>query len=151
MLTPLITHSSYRATIGQVKGPDYLNVDWLLAGFAKRKSVAIERYKTFVSEGKGLACPWAMLRNQIFLGSEPFVEKMQSLIDGEQNLDEVPSSQRRPQPKSLAEYETSNQNRNAAICQAYQSGGYTLKEIGHYFRLHYSSVSGIIKNHKSKT
>jgi hypothetical protein len=34
--------------------------------------------------------------------------------------------------------------------QAYQSGGYTLKEIGQYYQLHYSTVSGIIRNHKSK-
>lgn len=143
--------SSYRATIGQVKCPVYLNIDWLLAGFAKKKSVAIEHYKTFVAEGKGQASPWTLLRNQIYLGSEQFVEKMQSLVDGERELDEVPSSQRRPVPKTFAEYEVSSQDRNEAICKAYQSGGYTLNEIGQYFRLHYSTVSGIIKNHKSKT
>lgn len=143
--------SSYRATIGQIEGPACLNIDWLLAGFAKRKSVAIERYKTFVAEGKGQASPWGLLRNQIYLGSETFVEEMQSRVDCERNLDEVPSSQRRPVPKSIAEYEASSRNRNDTICKAYQSGGYTLKEIGGYFGLHYSSVSGIIKNHKSKT
>lgn len=143
--------SSYRATVGQSSSPEFLHTDWLLAAFAKRKSTAIERYKAFVSEGKGQPSPWASLRNQIYLGTEQFVEKMKLLVDGEQELSEVPSSQRRPKPKALTEYETSSQDRNTAIYQAYRSGGYTLREIGVYFKLHYTSVSGIVKNHKSKT
>ncbi len=143
--------SSYRATIGQTKKPDYLNTEWLLAAFAKRKSVAIERYKEFVAAGESQPSPWALLRNQIYLGSEPFVEKMKSLIDGEKELSEVPSSQRRPLPKALSSYEAASKDRNDAIIKSYRGGGYTLKEIGDYFGLHYSTVSGIIKNHKSKT
>jgi len=143
--------SSYRATIGQTKKPDYLYTEWLLAAFAKRKSVAIERYKEFVAAGESQPSPWALLRNQIYLGSEPFVEKMKSLIDGEKELSEVPSSQRRPLPKALSSYEAASKDRNDAIIKSYRGGGYTLKEIGDYFGLHYSTVSGIIKNHKSKT
>lgn len=115
------------------------------------KSTAIKRYKQFVSEGKGQASPWGMLRNQIYLGSEDFVEKMQSLVDGEKELSEVPSAQKRPMPKTLSQYEEQSKNRNTAIVSAYRSGGYTLKEIGDYFGLHYSTVRGIIKNNKSKT
>ena len=91
------------------------------------------------------------LRNQVYLGGEQFVEKMHALIDGDKELSEVPASQRRPMPKGLDYYEATNQDRNSGIATAYQSGGYTLKEIGEHFGLHYSSVSGIIKNHKSKT
>ncbi len=123
----------------------------MLAGFAKRKLVAIERYKEFVVQGKDQPSAWRLLRNQIYLGTEQFVEKMQSLVDGGKALTEVPSSQRRPVPKALREYEASSKDRNTAIRRAYLSGGYTQKEIGDYFGLHYSSVSGIIKNHKSKT
>ena len=143
--------SSYRATTGQAKGLECLDAEWILSAFAKRKAVAIEKYKQFVAEGKGQPSPWALLRKQIYLGSEQFVEKMQSLVDGDKELSEIPSSQRRPTPKSLAGYESSNSDRNTAIIKAYKSGGYTLKDIGDYFGLHYSSVSGIIKNHKSKT
>lgn len=143
--------SSYRATVGQTKVENGLTVDWLLAAFAKRKATAIERYKKFVAEGKGQPSPWRLLRNQIFLGTDNFVEKMQSLIDGEKELSEVPSSQRRPKPKSLNTYEATSHNRNTGIIKAYRSGGYTLKEIGDHFGLHYSTVSGIINDHKSKT
>jgi REP element-mobilizing transposase RayT len=143
--------SSFRAMVGQNRGPECLQVDRVLAAFGNSKSVAIERYKKFVSEGKGHPSPWFELRNQVYLGGDEFVEQMQSLIDGDKDLHEIPSSQRRPLPGTLKDYESSNQDRNSAICKAYGSGGYTLKEIGDYFGLHYSTVSGIIKNHKSKT
>ncbi len=143
--------SSYRATVGQSEGLKCLHVEWILAAFGKRKTSAIDRYKKFVSEGKGQASPWELLQHQMYLGSEDFIEKMQSLIDGDKELSEIPSSQRRPKAKSLESYEASSQQRNSAIVNAYRSGGYTLKEIGDYFGVHYSTVSGIIKNHKSKT
>ncbi len=143
--------SSYRATAGQVKALSFLHTDWLLASFARRKSSAVEKYKQFVAEGKGRPSPWQALRNQVFLGDEGFVKDMQSLIDGEKELSEIPSTQRRPVAKSISEYESSSANRNAAIVNAYRSGAYTLKELGEYFDLHYSTVSGIIKSHKSKT
>jgi len=143
--------SSYRAMTGQVKKPVFLEVDWVLSAFGKRKSKAVAGYKKFVSEGKNQPSPWQSLKNQIYLGSDTFVEKIQLQIDGKKELSEVPSSQRRPVAKDLSYYELNNSDRNKAIVEAYQSGGYTLKDIGEYFELHYSTVSGIVKNHKSKT
>jgi putative transposase len=143
--------SSYRATTGQVQGLECVNTDGLLAAFGKRKSTAIEQYKVFVAEGKGEPSPWAKLRHQVYLGSPPFVEKMQSLIDGDKELSEIPSSQRRSLPRTLVDYKLSNADRNTAICKAYQSGGYTSKAIGEHFDLHYSTVSGIVRDNKSKT
>ena len=92
-----------------------------------------------------------MLRNQVFLGSDEFIEKVQNYLDGDKELSEIPSSQRRPVPKPLEYYRRTSQDRNEAIKQAYQSGGYTLKAIGDHFGLHYSTVSGIVNDHKSKT
>lgn len=144
--------SSYPATVGQSNGPDCLNTEWILASFGKRKSLAIEKFRRFVSEGKGQPSPWKFLRNQVYLGGDKFVHKMQSLIDGDRDLSEVPAAHRRPLPQTLDYYyQASNKDRNSAIASAYRSGGYTLKEIGDHFGLHYSSVSGIVKNHKSKT
>ena len=113
--------SSYLSTIGQEKAPDFLDVEWLLSLFAKRKSTAIERYIQFVAEGKGQVSPWSMLKNQIYLGSEDFVEQMQSLLDGEKELSEVPSSQMRPIPKTLDYYEKQSNDRNSAIISGYRS------------------------------
>jgi DNA-binding MarR family transcriptional regulator len=33
---------------------------------------------------------------------------------------------------------------------AYASGGYTMKEIGDYFGLHYSRISRLLKTNKAK-
>ena len=143
--------SSYRATTGQVLNPGWLNTDWLLASFSKRKSQAVKLYKAFVAEGKGQPSPWLQLRNQVYLGSDDFVAQLNALIDGDKELSEIPSSQRRAVPKALSLYKENASSRNAAIVEAYLSGGYRLKEVGDYFGLHYSTVSGIVKNHKSKT
>lgn len=143
--------SSYRATVGQQVKPKWLNTEWLLAGFGRRKSKAIEAYKQFVSEGKNQPSPWEQLKNQIFLGNEQFVKTMQTLIDADKELSEIPVSQRRAKPKQWAYYLKKYKSRNEAITLAYASGGYSLKEIGDHVGLHYSTISGIIKNHKSKT
>jgi putative transposase len=73
------------------------------------------------------------------------------MISEQHALSEIPSAQRKPVPETLDHYFTTNQDRNEAICIAYQSGGYTLKEIGDHCALHYSTVSGIVNHHKSKT
>jgi len=143
--------SSYRATVGVQAKPAWLNTDWLLAGFSKTKLKAIEKYTVFVSEGKGQPSPWSELKNQIFLGDEKFVEDLQGKIKTDKALSEIPMSQRRALPESLSYYAKKYKERNEAIACAYASGGYSLKEVGDYFDLHYSTVSGIIKNHKSKT
>lgn len=142
--------SSYGAMLGQADSIKGLNAEWLLAFFGDSRRKAIELYKKFISDGAEQPSPWQFLRHQIYLGGEEFVEKSQSLINRERELTEIPSSQRRPPPKKLDDYEASNPDRNSAIVNAYKSGGYTLKEIGQHFGLHYSTVSGIVRNHKSK-
>jgi putative transposase len=91
------------------------------------------------------------LRNQVYLGSEHFVAKLQAGISKNIDLTEIPRSQRRPQPLKLDEYKWGSRSRNHAIARAYASGGYTLKEIGTFFDLHYSHVSRIISKAKDKT
>ncbi len=140
--------SSYRATAGIAVARSCLHRDGLLAAFGRRRSKAEESYKRFVAAGKGQPSPWAMLRNQVYLGGEEFVEQVQQRIDDDKDLSEIPSSQRRPVPKPIGYYDNAHKHRNDAIVAAYGSGGYTLKEVGDYFGLHYSTVSGIIKNHK---
>jgi hypothetical protein len=143
--------SSYRATIGQVQPPGWLTVDWILSAFGTRKSKAIESYKRFVAAGKNQPSPWTFLKNQIYLGSDKFVERMQKQIGVDRDLSEIPSAQRRPTAKPLSIYEDESSGRDLAILSAYKSGGYSMKEIGDYFGLHYSRVSQIISNSRLKT
>ena len=73
------------------------------------------------------------------------------MIDKNKALNEVPAAQRRKLPESLDYYFEHAKSRNEAIVDSYKSGGYTLQAIGDFYNLHYSTVSGIIRNHKSKT
>ena len=63
-----------------------------------------------------------------------FVQSMQHHIKVDKDLSETPTSQRRPLPKSLSYYAEKYKIRNEAIVFAYATGGYTLKELGDYFK-----------------
>jgi len=54
-------------------------------------------------------------------------------------------------PKALSWYEKQTSTRNAGISLSYKSRGYSMKEIGEYYKLDYSRVSRIIKMAKGKT
>ncbi len=142
--------SSYRATSGQVEKPEWLDVNWIIASFGKRRQKAIEGYRSFVKAGKGQPSPWKKLKNQVYLGSDEFVEQILESIRDDKHLSEVPSSQKRAAPKPLQHYEKSSKARDEAIFNAYQSDGYSMQEIGDYFGLHYSRVSRILKAEENK-
>jgi putative transposase len=142
--------SSYRATVELDSVPEWLDVKSVLASFGHQKNKAIGAYALFVSKGRELASPWSKLKNQIFLGDEAFVNSHLRLIDKDRNLSEVPARQKRALPEPLSAYEASCANRNAAIYGAYKSGGYSMKDIGEYFNLHYSRVSRILAEEKMK-
>ncbi len=137
--------SSYRATAGFETPYPWLQVDWVLSAFTRRRQTACERYRAFVSQGRGQSAPWEELKNQVFLGNDKFVEKMQTLIDPGKRLDEVPLTQKRGVAKSLDNYKRESATRDEAINKAYQSGDYKMVELADYFGLHYSSVSKIIR------
>ncbi len=137
--------SSYRATAGQEQPPAWLATDWLLSGFSSIRHEAINRYQVFVAAGLAGSRPWARLRGQIYLGSALFVEQMQCQIAADTRLSEVSAAQKRPPPKPLSYYQEKFPDRDAAIYQAYRSGGYRLQEIGDQFGLHYSQISRIVK------
>lgn len=142
--------SSYRATAGFVDTKKWLAVEWILSSFSRKKMNAMKLYREFVSEGRNQAKPWKELKNQIYLGDEDFVNKMQNKILPDKDLSEIPSSQKRQITKPLAHYEKKYKQRDMAIYKSYESGGYSMKEIGDYYNLHYSRISRIIKA-KDKT
>ena len=138
--------SSYRATIGDECAPDWLATPWILSGFGETMSEAVAAYSRFVAEGNHQATtPWEQLKQQLFLGSDVFVDSVRRHIPAGSDLREVPQARARPVPKPLADFARQCDNRNSAIAAAYGSGGYTLKEIGDYFGLHYSRVSKIVR------
>ncbi|MGL5906297.1 MAG: REP-associated tyrosine transposase [Shewanella sp.] len=136
--------SSWSFTIGKNKSPDWLATDAILSCFGNDRVSAINAYIRFVEDGLN-RCVWNDLKHQIYLGDEEFVKKHQELQDllvGD--LSEIPLKQRRLVPKALSEYQQIFTTRDEAIIQSYRSGGYTLKQIGEYFGIHYSLVSRIV-------
>ena len=136
--------SSYNAMIGEADAPEWLETRTILAAFADTEMEAAARYARFVAEGKGQQAPWQQLKHQVFLGSDAFVESMRRGIPKDRDLREVPQAKARAPAKPLAEYARLHPERDRAIAAAYASGGYTLKDIGDFYGLHYSRVSKIV-------
>ena len=140
--------SSYRTMIGEAAKPRWLETDWLLSQFGRSKKSAMSHYKRFVLEGAGLAPVWDDLKQQIFLGSDIFIEQLQeihALEKSQQDLTEVPQLQRRSHSKTLDWYQDHYDNRDRAMAQAYLSGEFTMKAISTEFKVHYATVSRAVR------
>lgn len=140
--------SSYQATSGIAQVPDWLETDWLLSQFGRQRKRARERYIDFVREGIGLPSVWENLQKQIFLGGESFVDQHQEKINRKAELDDIPALQKRALSIPISDYQDKYKDDNIAIKEAYLSGGYTMKNIGEHFGMHYTTVSRIIKKYE---
>lgn len=138
--------SSYRATVDLAPPLKGLLVAWLLLQFDSNREQAIAQYRNFVRAGVGLPPVWESLKNQIFLGDKPFVEKLHRQIKAESgNLKEIPKAQRRSLGKPLSYYVEAIPDTKQAIRMAYESGDYTMQQIADAFGVHYSTVSRAVK------
>ena len=99
-----------------------------------------------MQEGKGQPSPWVSLKNQIYLGSDHFVEEVQCKISSEQSLKDIPKLQKQTPAKPLEYYETSIEDRKVAMATAYLDGHYTLTEVGKHFGVSYATVSRAVKS-----
>jgi putative transposase len=83
---------------------------------------AIASYRSFVAAGTGEPSPWENLKRQVFLGTDTFVESMQSRVPSRLDLREVPQARRRPVPRPLHDYDQGQADRNEAIKAVYAGG-----------------------------
>src|SRR4249919_1841541 len=81
--------SSYRATAGLASVPEFLNTDWILGQFGKKRAKAQKQYRALVREGLENR-PWEELKGQIYLGSEAFIARHSP---ANQELKEIPRVQ----------------------------------------------------------
>ena len=138
--------SSYRASVGLEPAAPWLAIDGLLAQFAKRRSLAQQRYAQFAAAGLKAASPWSNLKGQVFLGDEQFVQRMQAHLQPGKDEDvQIPLAQRRPPPPPLANIERRAPDRNKAIVAAYATGGYSYQQIADYFGMHFTTVGNIVR------
>ena len=136
--------SSYRAMIGLEPAPAWLTTDWVLSQFGHERTQAIRVYIRFVWEGIGKPGPWGDVRHQVILGDERFIARFQDCKPPEA-LQEIPRMQRQQVGRSLAQYRQAYPQRDEAMARAYRSGSYTMKEIGHFFGVHYMTVSRAVR------
>jgi putative transposase len=141
--------SSYRATICEERSPNWLSSNYILTLFSNDVLIAIKKFQEYVALGSLNGTPWDRLKHQIYLGSDDFVKVMQAKIDSKKNLNNFPKPQYLEQSLSLQYYEQQAINRDECIVMAYNSGGFSMAEIGNYFGLHYSRISRIVKNRRS--
>jgi REP-associated tyrosine transposase len=94
--------SSDRAIAGMLSAPEFLTTNWILSLFGSGKKRAQIKYKEFVQQRLGSASQWETLKNQIYLGSDQFVEDIQVKISPEQSLGEIPSLQKQAPMKLLS-------------------------------------------------
>lgn len=136
--------SSYRATAGMTNPVPALTTDWILGNFGKQRNRATEGYKKFVAEGKNQPSPWKSLKNQIYLGSDTFVEDAQCKMNVDQSLKGIPRPQKLAPPKPLDFY-VKNYPKEEGMARAYLSGHYTLMDVGDAFGKSYATVSRAVK------
>jgi putative transposase len=142
--------SSYKPTIGEAKRPPFLTTEWILSQFDDKRREATKKYKKYVIEGIKADSPWKVLTGQIVLGTEGFLEKFGQFLKEKEVVKEVPKVQRYaarpPLSKIFEEGNTKDREDKAEkIYDAYRHYGYTLKEIGDYLGVHYSTIGRSIK------
>jgi REP element-mobilizing transposase RayT/Trp operon repressor len=128
--------SSYRATAGFEEAPSFLTADWTLEQFGPSKPKAQSAYRTFVSQGRGVAV-WENLRGQIYLGSSAFIEEHAPAAAVAR---EIPRAQQSVSRPALAAIITDSKD-TPGIARAYLEHRYTQQEIADHLGVHYSTIS----------
>lgn len=140
--------SSYPYFTENLIPPDWLDTEWLLNQFGTERSRAVEAYQQFVLSGRDLPDPKLKIRHQLLLGDENFIAEHRKFINSA-TLREISKSHRRSQALTLAEYQSRFPEKNDAMAQAYQSGAYTMTEIGLHFGVHYMTVSRAVRKYEN--
>ena len=143
--------SSYRAHVGLAPLPAWLDTAGLhgyLLGRPVRTASdykrAADRYARLVASVPDASLWDGALRQQIFLGDEAFVARMQVLADPRNSTDaDIPKIQRR-KARSLAQWLGSCETREEALYKAHTEGAMTMSALARELGLSVSRVSRLI-------
>lgn len=141
--------SSYRATGGVASAPLCLTVDELLSHFGQKRGPAQEKYRQYVGDGVAVTTIWENLEAQSLLGLEGFADALRGHVTGKETVREIPKGQRligRASLKKLFDKAGKEKAiRDRLIVQAVNQHGYSQMEVARHLKLHYSTVSRLIK------
>ena len=146
---------SYHALTGLRPAPDWLDVQAVWGYLLGRnvvdedtRSQAAQAYAALVQAGQGVQL-WAQgLRQQVYLGDEDFVLRMQALASNRAvSAKEVPKAQR-ASPKSLQDWLALCPTRDQALYQAHYASQISLSEIARQLGLSVSRISRIVSGQR---
>jgi putative transposase len=155
--------SSYRALAGMAKSAPWLDAQPLYAQLAPGKSAAkaAAQYAEFVAQGHGVALWDTALQQQIYLGDDAFIARMQSHagIDNASPLAPKRAAQvsrihtsAPAKDSDLQNYAKlkaqSKEERNQHMANAFYQGGHTQTAIAIAFKVSTSTVSRIVADHE---
>ncbi|MBU1126335.1 MAG: transposase [Patescibacteria group bacterium] len=146
--------SSFRATAGYTKSERLLTTDWILNHFSEDRTLARQEYRKFVLDGIDSGNPFVDVVEGNILGYPQFVDFVWGLNPDVDKLKEIPKRERmlgRPKLKDLFTKCKGKKDRNRMIEIAFFRCAYSQREIADFLKIHYSSVSKIIKNSRFKT
>ncbi len=142
--------SSYRATGGLAAVPRCLKVEEILSRFGQRRGPAQEKYREYVGEGIAGATIWENLEAQSLLGLEGFADALRGHVTGKETVREIPKAQRligRASLKKLFDEAGKGKAiRDRLISNAVNEHGYSQMEVARHLKLHYSTISRLIKS-----
>lgn len=136
--------NSYQATIGTVEAPQWLNTAAVLEHFGKQKKRAQTAFtKAIVNTDKDFDIIQDV-KGQILLGSDAFVNKWKKQLATGKVMDKA-RQRKAKKVKPLSDFGKRFKNIKTAMVKAYETGNYTLDQIGSHFGVHYSTVSRTVK------
>jgi len=142
--------SSYGATAGRMKPHPCLVTDWILGQFGSERRGAEAGYRKFIRDGIRAESIWNSVRAQSVLGEGDFIESLVDYVKGRKHIPDIVKSQRfmnRPDLRDLfrAEVLRDKRKRNERMAKAVMEHGYTQREVADHLRMHFTSVSRILR------
>src|SRR4030042_1897831 len=142
--------SSYGATAGRAKRHPCLVTDWVLSQFGSERKIAEASYRRFVRDGIGVESVWKSVRAESVLGEGDFIESLSDYVRGRKQIPEIAKSQRfmnKPPLRDIFRSEVlrDKRKRDKSIGKAVLEHGYTQREVADHLRIHFTSVSRILR------
>ena len=142
--------SSYKATSGRGNFHPCLTIDWVLGQFSTNRKKAQNKYRQFVQQGIGKESIWTDLKAQAILGEDNFADEFIDYLKKHKDITDIPKSQRylnRPLIEKIFSEDITGdkRKRDKKIVEATGKYGYTQREVADNLKMHFTSVSRIIR------
>lgn len=118
-----------------------------LGQFGQKRKTAEKAYRGFVYAGIGKKGIWDEVKGQSVLGEDNFMQEMTDYVKGERDIGEIPRRQRyldRPALDRLID-NIQGTNRYEQALLAVEKYGYFQREVASYLKVHYTTVSRMLR------